>query len=145
MFGFNSYFVISTNCFPLFQSSVASNRCFNASHWSIWKMSRYTVWKLVLVQVVIISHGNANCSIELRFLQRKKTNGPKCQHLSFNPIEVEISEFSANQILRKIIFGHFEGAKAAILTVLAALDISFLGISDIFKCDILKKQNSYPP
>ena len=53
--------------------------------------------------------------------------------------EWKFQEFSATQILREIIFGHFQAQKTAILTILAALNYEFLGIWDIFKCEIPTK------
>ena len=54
-------------------------------------------------------------------------------------------DFSANQILREINFGHFEAPKTAILTIWVAMNFKFLGTYDIFKCEIfLKNQNSTP-
>ena len=49
--------------------------------------------------------------------------------------------FSATQNLREINFGHFEAQKIAILTIGAGLNFEFMGIFDIFKCDIPKNQN----
>ena len=49
------------------------------------------------------------------------------------------SGFSANQILREIIFGLFEAQKTAISTIWKALNFEFLDIFDIFKCEIHKK------
>ena len=52
---------------------------------------------------------------------------------------MEISVFSATQILREINISHFEGLKTAILTIWAALNFEFLEIFDFFKYEILKK------
>ena len=49
------------------------------------------------------------------------------------------SGFSANQILREIIFGLFEAQKTAISTIWKALNFEFLDIFDIFKCEIPRK------
>ena len=57
----------------------------------------------------------------------------------------KFQDFSATQILREIILGHFEGPKTAILTIRAALNFEFLDVFDIFKCKIPKSQNSKPP
>ena len=54
-------------------------------------------------------------------------------------------DFSANQILREINFGHFEAPKTAILTIWVALNFEFLDIFDIFKCEIPKNQELKPP
>ena len=52
---------------------------------------------------------------------------------------MEISGFSAIQILREIKFGHFEALKTAFLTILAAMNFEFLTAFDIFKCEIFPK------
>ena len=48
-------------------------------------------------------------------------------------------DFSANQILREINFGHFEAPKTAILTIWVAMNFKFLGTYDIFKCETFPK------
>ena len=48
-------------------------------------------------------------------------------------------DFSATQILREINFGHFEAIKTAILTIIAAVKIEFLGPFDIFKPEMFPK------
>ena len=50
--------------------------------------------------------------------------------------------FSAIQILREINYGHFEAPKTAILTIWVDLNIEFLVIFDIFKCDIFTKDRN---
>ena len=50
----------------------------------------------------------------------------------------KIQDFSATQILREINFGHFEAPKTAILTIWAALNFEFVGIFDIFKCEMFQ-------
>ena len=57
----------------------------------------------------------------------------------------KFQDFSATQILREIISGHFQAPKTAILSICAAKSFEFLGTFDIFKCEIfLKNQNSKP-
>ena len=48
-------------------------------------------------------------------------------------------DYFATQILREIIFGHFEASKTAILTVCAALNFEFLVIFDIIRCEFFPK------
>ena len=55
--------------------------------------------------------------------------GEKCQ------------DFTANHILREINLGQIEAPKTAILTILAALNVEFLEMHDIFKCEIQRLSN----
>ena len=59
------------------------------------------------------------------------------RHLSHS---VEFLGFYWTQILLEIDFGHIEAPKkTSFLTTLSALNFVFLGIFDIFKCEILHK------
>ena len=51
----------------------------------------------------------------------------------------KFQDISVTQILCEINFGHLEAPKPAILTIWAALNFEFLGICDIFKCEIFPK------
>ena len=50
----------------------------------------------------------------------------------------KFQDISATQNLREINFGHFEAHENAILPIWAALNFEFLGIFDIFKCEMPK-------
>ena len=52
--------------------------------------------------------------------------------------DVEISGFSATQILREINFGKLGAPNTAILPIWAAMNIELLEIFDYFKCEIPK-------
>jgi len=50
----------------------------------------------------------------------------------------KFQDSSATQILRGVNFGHFKALKTAVLTKYVALNFEFLGMFDIFKCEIPK-------
>ena len=59
--------------------------------------------------------------------------------LRFTRTVWQFQDYSATQILRDINFGHFEETKNTILTSWAALNLEFVGICDIIKCELFLK------
>ena len=55
------------------------------------------------------------------------------------------NNFSAILLLHEINYGWFQNQKTSILTILPALNFTFLELLDIFKCDNPKNLNSKPP
>ena len=90
----------------------------------------------------------ANFVEMLKIIIRKIWVGEYCQtssiykgHLTIRSTVLKFKDFSAIQVLREIIL---KTPKTANSTILAALNLEFLMISDIFKCGIIKNETSKP-